>query len=71
MVTITALRKNNLLNKNLGFRERDILYKTGAKVKVAKDFPPKGAFLEISAGNKFFVIAIRDNPNAKKYTVVN
>jgi len=70
MTKITTLRKNNALNKNLGYRERAILFSKGARVKVASDYPPRGAFLEVSAGNRSFVFAVRDNPNAKKYTIV-
>jgi len=71
MVTIKNLRKNKVLLDNLGFREKDILFSKGARVSVASDFPPKGAFLKVKAGNKSFVFARRDNRNARKYMVVN
>lgn len=67
MVTITQLRRNNELNKKLGFRERDILYSIGATVKKAKDYP--SGFYEVRAGRKKFVFNLNSRQKPK-YEIV-
>jgi len=54
MVTIMQLRKNNKLNSKLGFRERDILFSKGVKVKKATDYG--AGFYEVYTASKYFVV---------------
>ena len=73
MVSIQVLRRNRELLKNLGNREKDILFSKDAKAKVDNDFPPKGSFVEVFSKSleKSFVFAMKDNTHADKYEVVN